>query len=73
MASHKNKRSHTCKTYLYVNCNAMYTPMLNMEGDPLVTYGASCFAHKREKIYLYRSKFGHWCIGEKYCNILGNI
>merc|ERR1719285_891406 len=33
--------------------------------EPMVTYGASCFAHKKEKIYLYRSKYGHWCIGSK--------
>ena len=36
----------------------------NIEGEPMVTYGASCFAHKTEKIYLYRSKYGHWCIGQ---------
>ena len=32
----------------------------------MVTYGASCFAHKKEKLYLYRSKHGHWCIGQNF-------
>ena len=28
-----------------------------------------CFVHKKERIYLYRSKYGHWCIG-KHCHCL---
>ena len=27
------------------------------------------FVHKKERIYLYRSKYGHWCIG-KHCHCL---
>ena len=45
------------------SCLGHFTVLVDIEGEPLVTLGASCFHHKEEKLYLYRSKYGHWCIG----------
>jgi len=52
-------------SFPHKNLLGFFDIYLDIEGEPMVTYGASCFAHKTEKIYLYRSKFGHWCIGSK--------
>ena len=38
---------------------------LDIEGEALVHQGASCFLHQGAAgLYLYRTKYGHWCIGE---------
>jgi len=52
-------------SFPHKNLLGFFDIYLDIEGEPMVTYGASCFAHKTEKIYLYRSKYGHWCIGSK--------
>ena len=36
----------------------------DLEGDPVSCYGAACFVNSVTKSYLYRSKYGYWCIGQ---------
>ena len=45
------------------SCLGHFDVLVDIEGEPMVILGASCFHHKQEKLYLYRSKYGHWCIG----------
>eukprot|EP00091_Calanus_sinicus_P011662 TRINITY_DN26309_c0_g1_i1.p1 TRINITY_DN26309_c0_g1~~TRINITY_DN26309_c0_g1_i1.p1 ORF type:complete len:137 (-),score=19.21 TRINITY_DN26309_c0_g1_i1:299-709(-) len=37
---------------------------LDIEGEPLVCYGACVFQNPETKCYLYRSKYGNWVIGK---------
>jgi len=47
----------------YGNCLGSFDLYTDIEDEPVVSYGASCFKHTTDKTYLYRTKYGHWCIG----------
>jgi len=59
--------SDTCE-FSHRNCIGNFNIYLDLEGEPMACYGAASFEHTKHKLegdrtYLYRSKFGYWCIG----------
>merc|ERR1712062_360911 len=49
--------------YPHRHCLGSFVEYLDVEGEPVVTYGASCFQRKSGQTYLYRTQHGNWCIG----------
>merc|ERR1719430_157304 len=61
--------SKTCE-FSHRNCIGNFNIYLDIEGEPMAFYGANSFEHAKhglegEKTFLYKSKFGNWCIGTK--------
>lgn len=46
------------------HCLGFFDVYYDIEDEPLVTHGASVFINVKEKIFLYRTKFGNWVIGD---------
>ena len=62
MASHKNKRSHTCKTNLNVNCTPMYTHVEYGRGPIGDLWSVLLCAQEREDLPLSKQVWSlvHW-------------
>merc|ERR1712126_426152 len=50
-------------SYPHRHCLGHFVEYLDVEGQPVVTYGASCFQRQAGKSFLYRTKHGNWCLG----------
>jgi len=54
----------TSEDFPHKECIGHFSLYLDIEGDPMVCYGASVFRNEETKTYLYRSKYGNWVIGK---------